>query len=552
MMNAALNGKPYAGNLPVRFEVGGSRIGKPRRGSLLYKSAVWISAVCLLVPGVRADVVTYEQFGAKGDGKANDLPAIVAAHAAANERGLPVRAKDGATYYIGPDNLTAKIMTDTDFGTATFFIDDTVVSNRDANVFSIAPSKSPVELKGISAVRKNQRNLGVKLSGRSYVIIRNKYCRQFRRTGKGQANDGQEQMEFLLVDADGTIDPSTFVRQDFDNVTSATAYPLEDRMLTVTGGVFVTRCNRELGTRPGHFVPLAYYQRGFSVKRSNVVIDGLRHEMCDQRPYCFPYSGFLGIYVTADVTVRNALFQAHRKCGHGTYEINVGQCVRVSFVNCREITDIGDTDNWWTFGSNYCRDLLFDGCVFNRFDSHCGCHNVTIRNSRLRCIFVIGTGKLLIEDTVFGGDAMPIWWRGDFGANWDGDMVIRNCTCLLDPKRGSYLFTAGNPGTHDYGYPCRFCRNILIDGLTVVDGTPANHRAFTLYYDQSETKEADAAKAEFPYRAPETIEIRDLVTTSGVKPRFTRPFAGTSSDWFFRDTKIILDGKDYKVGKKER
>lgn len=37
MKNAALSGKPYAGNPHVRFEVGGSRTGKPRRGSLLYK-----------------------------------------------------------------------------------------------------------------------------------------------------------------------------------------------------------------------------------------------------------------------------------------------------------------------------------------------------------------------------------------------------------------------------------------------------------------------------------------------------------------------------------
>ena len=36
MTNATLNGKPYAGNPHVRFEVGESSIGKPRRGSLLY------------------------------------------------------------------------------------------------------------------------------------------------------------------------------------------------------------------------------------------------------------------------------------------------------------------------------------------------------------------------------------------------------------------------------------------------------------------------------------------------------------------------------------
>ena len=41
-----------------------------------------------------AEHVTYEQFGAVGDGKADDQDAIVAAHAAANERGLPVKAGD--------------------------------------------------------------------------------------------------------------------------------------------------------------------------------------------------------------------------------------------------------------------------------------------------------------------------------------------------------------------------------------------------------------------------------------------------------------------------
>ena len=39
------------------------------------------------------EFVTYEQFGAVGDGKSDDQKAIVAAHAAANEKGLPVIIK---------------------------------------------------------------------------------------------------------------------------------------------------------------------------------------------------------------------------------------------------------------------------------------------------------------------------------------------------------------------------------------------------------------------------------------------------------------------------
>ena len=44
--------------------------------------------------------VSYEDFGAVGDGIHDDLPAIVEAHRYANEQGLPVRARDGAIYYI--------------------------------------------------------------------------------------------------------------------------------------------------------------------------------------------------------------------------------------------------------------------------------------------------------------------------------------------------------------------------------------------------------------------------------------------------------------------
>ena len=46
-------------------------------------------------------VVHYRDFGAKGDGKADDINAIAATHAFANEFGLPVKADDKATYYIG-------------------------------------------------------------------------------------------------------------------------------------------------------------------------------------------------------------------------------------------------------------------------------------------------------------------------------------------------------------------------------------------------------------------------------------------------------------------
>ena len=58
MTNATQNGKPYAGNPHVRFEVGGSRIGKPRRGSLLYKNTGFITIDPQSLVSVRVVQVT--------------------------------------------------------------------------------------------------------------------------------------------------------------------------------------------------------------------------------------------------------------------------------------------------------------------------------------------------------------------------------------------------------------------------------------------------------------------------------------------------------------
>ncbi len=92
------------------------------------------------------DYVTYEDFGAVGDGKADDLEAIVKTHEYANANSLTVFANETATYYIGGANKTATVKTDTDWSTARFVIDDTNVANRSSWIFNIAPSQGSVNI----------------------------------------------------------------------------------------------------------------------------------------------------------------------------------------------------------------------------------------------------------------------------------------------------------------------------------------------------------------------------------------------------------------------
>ena len=45
------------------------------------------------------EFVSYEKFGARGDGKTDDQKAIAAAHEYANKNNLPVKARKNARYY---------------------------------------------------------------------------------------------------------------------------------------------------------------------------------------------------------------------------------------------------------------------------------------------------------------------------------------------------------------------------------------------------------------------------------------------------------------------
>lgn len=90
--------------------------------------------------------ITYERFGAKGDGTTNDIEAIRAAHDYANE----LYVKTGVlptvyscdsidcsdkTYYIGSSNGNGdiKVITNVDWRNANFIIDDYIDANRDGN-----------------------------------------------------------------------------------------------------------------------------------------------------------------------------------------------------------------------------------------------------------------------------------------------------------------------------------------------------------------------------------------------------------------------------------
>src|SRR5210317_22034 len=143
--------------------------------------------------------VSYGDFGAKGNGKADDIDAIVATHAFANEQALKVKADEGATYYISGKERTAIIRTDTDFGTAAFIIDDTDVENRNAPVFMVSSDLQPFELEGLSSLKRNQNKIDVALPQTCLITVTNSNVKHYIRYGLNQ-NNGSDQTDIFIVD----------------------------------------------------------------------------------------------------------------------------------------------------------------------------------------------------------------------------------------------------------------------------------------------------------------------------------------------------------------
>ncbi len=505
-------------------------------------------AMVLGGPGVPAKaapppqgVVSYSQFGAKGDGKTDDIDAIAEAHAFANEHGLPVKADEGATYYIGGKNRTAVIQTDTDFGTAAFIIDDTDVQDHRAHVFLVSSSLQPFKLEGIASLKRNQEKIDVALRGTCLITVTNSHVRRYIRFGANR-NDGSPQTDVFIVDKDGNVDMDAPIIWDFDRITSIIAHPIDESTLTITGGRFTTIANNAESR-------YTYYSRGIAIRRSNVLVDGLEHRVTGEGDQGAPYGGFLNIATCAHVTVKNTTLtgrKTYRTIGSagvpvsmGSYDISLNRALNVSFINCSQTNDIMDGRYWGIMGSNYCKNLLFDNCTFSRFDAHMGVANATIRNSTLghQGINAIGSGTFTVENTTVYGRSF-INLRSDYGSTWRGEFVIRNCVFVPAGGRptSASLIGGSYSGQHDFGYTCYMPERITIESLHIDDSNhPANYRGPAIFANFNPRMTDDSYVEEFPYVRTKEVILQDVTTGSGKGLRLS------DNPFMFKDVKVTTD-----------
>ena len=468
--------------------------------------------------------VSYEAFGAIGDGLADDLPAIVAAHAHANERGLPVRSRPDATYHLGTRALTAIIQTDTDWNTSRFIIDDSRgVEDHKRPLFEVRSRLAPVTLP-IAHLAAGQPRLDLHPEQDCVVLVENDRRRRFIRRGRNR-NDGTPQREVFILRRDGTIEGA--IEWDYETVTRVEAHPIDPTPLVLRGGVFT-----QIANRMKQAVGYNYWSRHIEIRRSNTEVDGVTLQVVGEGEFGHPYNGFLRAQQAADITFRNCridgrkVYQTIGTAGEpvpmGTYGYRADLVVNFRMLHCRMGNDIHDRTRWGVAATNFMKNVLVEDCVLSRMDVHMGVSGgYVIRHSTLghQGLKAVGRGLLLVEDSTIHSGSL-IDFRADYGSTWDGEVIVRHSRWILPvalPRPA--LFNLQNDGTHDFGYPCTMPRTVRLEGLFIDDSSlPAGHPGVAVFRDPAEEP---ARVRPFPYRPTEKLELRRVQTASGVPLRIS-------------------------------
>lgn len=508
-----------------------------------YLFAILLLVVCITMQAVsnHRTYITYEEFGAVGDGVHDDQTAIIAAHKAANESGLPVRAADDKTYYIGKGSEVAVIQTDVDFGKAHFIIDDVVTDDYRAPIFRVESTLKPIDITDVHQLRKEQKQLGVSLPARSLVFVENNKKKVYIRYGLNQ-NSGTPQKEVFIADKKGRVDSRSPITWDYDEITRITAYPIDKKTLTIRGGYFTTVANQAESK-------YNYRGRGIVVNRSNVRVENLTHYVKGEMDHGAPYSGFLDFDFCADVVVTGCLLTPHKTystigsagkpVSMGSYDITAGYCVNLLIEHGRQTIDIDDRAYWGLFASNFCKNLHMDDMIISRFDAHMGVANVTLT----RCTFghmgvqAVGFGTMLIKDCEMHRNTF-VWLREDYGSTWDGDVIIKDCTFRpVRDERSLTLISGSNSGTHDFGYICHLPRLVRVENLTIDDSGISN----SAYSDPTvfgNFRRDTTASDLLPYSPTEEVILKNIRVVSGKQLKLS-PNSG-----LFMNTRMTTKGKN--------
>ncbi len=491
--------------------------------------------------------VKYSDFGAKGDGKTDDAQAIYDAHSFANDGGQTVYGETGKTYRINDVPNQIVIKTDVNWNGATIIIDNSNVLRAKSGVPEVVgvntigdfglflveqdhadSNATPEQLAAVKAlggedgivlhgleskgVHEAATNIGFALGYPAMLTLQNNSTKNYIRYGYTDSQ-GSAQTELVIVDANGNIDASTPILNDFTDVTNIIIHRIDTAPITIQNATV-----EELSSRVNLLGGYRSISRGIQIKRANVTLKNLTHIIKDEihpnqpvmqdenglsvvaegykyvggkivdkngktytgddiKPFTgHSYNGFVSAWRTHNTLIENVVFQGRVKYIEGTYDIDATYANKTVFKNCTQSNFFEEGSAkvpnlslcWGVAGTNYCKNLEYWNCELTRYDAHSGVTNGKVIGGKLAVLRLIGGGNFTMEGVKLYARNTPFQLREDYGASFNGEIIIKDCE-IIDAW-GSGTFKSGLislPAIYwDMGYKT-FCPSITIDNLTL-------------------------------------------------------------------------------------
>lgn len=436
--------------------------------------------------------IFYKDFGAIGNGIANDYEAIKKAHDYANLYGHHVVSEKRATYYIGNAPQSIIIRTNVNWSDSTFIIDDKNIDSSDsARTVSIFTVASDYEVKAfdeenefiksinhLGGLTSDTQRIDLKLGYPALLVIENSNRKNYIGYGEDK-NSAPYQTETVIIDKDGFIDKDTPIVHDYTEVTRINAYRIDDAPIIISGGTFIRKINNEICKG-------SYYERNIQICRSNVTLEYIRYEIDSESENNYstnPYKAFLNIENSNNVTVSNCTVMAHKLSylqnqdstviPLESYMFSVSTSNNITWYNFIQSNFYSidgitpDTERYGIISCEHSKNLACKNSTFSLFKANTGVYNISILSSTLSGIEVVGSGTLTVEDTYVYNNTL-INLTEVYGSYWNGDIIIKN----------SFINFKSNPtvigGTwynHDFGYTTCMPRKITIDNLNALGAT---------------------------------------------------------------------------------
>lgn len=458
----------------------------------------------------------------------DDYYGIKFAHECANRYDLPVKVTKG-TYNIYKEvaNNEIVVQTDTDLNNSTIYIHDEgglgvkkngdYVKNDyyDSEIYSIRNKpfnacKQEIDTNGLkyNNVNITPATLNQKYNylnnGNYFVTIENSSKRIF--VGRNSPSYSKSVTDVFRVSDGSRLEPLFWDNDYYDKITKVTICPIQGKRLSFKNASFYTIVDPTKYYTLGidSYTKFGVAKRGILVERSNTTVDNISHYYVDQNKNSvdtiyYSYRGFFSFSGVANSIFSNSkvqalnFYRAEEIPSSSTYDIDNMKIVNTR-INNVIMNDYDGTDEYYdrknqlsnsklfgVTGSNYVKDITYDGCVLNRIDTHEGVYNLTVKNSVVGRYGLeqIGFGEMNIENVTAIYTNKLIYLRTDYGSYWRGKVNVKNSSIIPKNDDPVYLIDAWTNfdddddlgvAVHNYGYDLNI-PNVQVYGFDVKSNT---------------------------------------------------------------------------------